>query len=249
MVSVIMPLFNSEKFVKESIISVLSQTWKNFELIIVDDGSTDSSVQEVKNMMSEDNRIKLFLTEGKLGAAKVRNVALKYSEGRYIAYLDSDDLWDPEKLEYQIKYMEQNNAGFSCTSYRVIDENSKELGKEIRMLEKLSYMDFLKNNLIQTVGVMVDTCVVEKKLLYMPDEKREDAATWLNILKSGHDCLGLQDIVCSYRRVSGSLSSDKIKAARGVWDLYRNVEKLSLPFSVYIFIRYAVLAVWKRSKG
>ena len=115
------------------------------------------------------------------------------------------------------------------------------------MLPKVNYVGFLTNNLLQTVGIMVDTAMVDKECLVMPDiRRRQDAATWLQILKAGHDCYGLDEILAQYRRAENSLSSNKAKAAKGVWSLYRDIEKLSLPFSCYCFVRYAFLAVWKR---
>ena len=121
------------------------------------------------------------------------------------------------------------------------------LNKQVHMLPEVDYVGFLTNNLLQTVGIMVDIDIVDRKYLEMPDiRRRQDAATWLQILKAGYKCYGLDEILAEYRRAGNSLSSNKIKAIKGVWNLYRNIEHLSLLFSCYCFIRYAVLAVWKR---
>ena len=246
-VSIITPSWNSEKYIGDTIKSVLAQTYKNWELIIVDDCSTDGTVAIAEKFAAEDSRIKIFQQEINSGAGVARTFALQKSTGRYIAYLDADDLWKPEKIENQINFMNQKKCGFSCTSYEVINDDGQTLNKKIHMLPEVDYKGFLTNNLLQTVGIMVDTSVVDKKYLVMPDiRRRQDAATWLQVLKAGYKCYGLDEILAQYRRTAQSLSSNKIKASTGVWHLYRDIEHLSLPFSCYCFVRYAVLAVWKR---
>ena len=246
-VSVITPSYNSEKYIRQTIESVQNQTFKNWEMIVVDDCSSDNTCEIVAKMAMEDDRIRLYRQKKNSGAAKARNLALELSTGRFVAYLDSDDIWIPEKLEHQIKFMLERKAGFSCTSYEVIEDSGAPLNKYIYMLPVTDYKGFLTNNLLQTVGIMVDTEIVEKKCLVMPDmRRRQDAATWLQILKSGNPCYGMREVLAQYRRTSNSLSSQKFKAVKGVWYLYRKVEKLSLPFSIYCFVRYAFLAVWKR---
>ncbi|OFI48750.1 glycosyl transferase [Floricoccus tropicus] len=246
-VSILMPLYNSEKFLVDTVNSVLNQTYDNFELLIVDDLSTDNSFEIAKNLKKVDDRVKVFQLEKNSGAAKARNFALSKSSGRFISYLDADDLWKNNKLELQTKIMIDNNYPFTCTSYDVINENGELLNKKITMLPRVDYKGFLTNNLLQTVGIMVDLDIVPKNLLMMPDlRRRQDAATWLQILRNGYDCYGVDESLAYYRRVSNSLSSNKIKAVKGVWYLYREVEKLPFLFSAYIFCRYALLAIWKR---
>ncbi len=247
LVSVITPSYNSEKYIKNTIESVISQTYENWEMIIVDDCSSDSTCEIVESISKEEPRVKLIRQEQNGGAAKARNRALDESKGRFIAYLDADDIWYPEKLQKQVDFMLKNNAGFSCASYEVIDDDGNKLNKEVHMLPRADYVGFLTNNLLQTVGIMADTSIVDKSLLHMPDlRRRQDAATWLQVLKAGNDCFGVDEILAQYRRAANSLSSNKAKAAKGVWQLYRDIEKLSLPFSIYCFVRYAFLAVWKR---
>lgn len=246
-VTVVTPSWNSEKYIEETIHSVQEQTYQNWEMIVVDDCSTDNTVEIVKRISLEDSRIRILVQEENGGAAKARTRAMQEGVGRFLAYLDADDHWKPEKLEKQIAFMKEKNCGFSCTSYEVIDDDGKPKNKYIHMLPKVDYVGFLTNNLLQTVGIMVDTDKVDKKNLVMPDiRRRQDAATWLQVLKAGFDCYGLDEILAEYRRSEGSLSSDKIKAVKGMWNLYRNVAGLSISFSCYCFVRYAVLAVWKR---
>ena len=247
LVSIITPSYNSEKYIKNTIDSVIAQTYQDWEMIIVDDCSSDSTCEIVEKISQEEPRVKLIRQEQNGGAAKARNRALENSKGRFIAYLDADDIWYPTKLEKQVSFMKEKKAGFSCASYEVIDDSGKPLNKEVHMLEKVNYVGFLTNNLLQTVGIMADTSIVDKKLLVMPDlRRRQDAATWLQVLKAGNDCYGVDEVLAQYRRAANSLSSNKFKAVKGVWQLYREIEKLSLPFSCYCFVRYAFLAVWKR---
>ena len=246
-VTVVIPTWNSEKYIRKTIESVQAQTYKNWEMVVVDDCSTDSSVSIIKAMAKKDSRIKLFEQTQNQGAAIARNIAVDKGTGRYVAYLDSDDIWKPEKLEKQISFMHKQNCGFSCTSYEVIDASGKKLNKIVHMLEKVDYKKFLMNNLLQTVGIMIDVSKIDKKYLKMPNiRRRQDAATWLQILKAGYLCYGMYDVLAEYRRTPKSLSSNKIKSVIGTWKLYRNIEKLPLLFSCYCFIRYAILAIWKR---
>ena len=247
-VSVIMPAFNSERHIAESIASVQAQTLSSWELLIVDDCSTDNTSEIVGKLSESDSRIRLISQSENGGAALARNTALENVCGRYVAYLDADDLWLPEKLEKQIDCMDRENAGFSCASYEVIDEEGSLLGRTVHMPSKTSYWGYLTNNYLQTVGIMADLEKVEKRLLVMPNmRRRQDAATWLQVLAAGHDCIGVNDVLCQYRRTSGSLSSNKVKAVRGTWYFYRQIAKLPIYKAIYCFVRYAFLAVWKRT--
>ena len=247
-VTVVTPTWNSARYIRETIKSVQDQTYTNWEMIIVDDCSTDNTVEVINEIAKTDSRIRLIEQKQNQGAAVARNVAVQNGTGRYVAYLDSDDIWKPEKIEKQIRFMQSNDCGFSCTSYEVIDYSGKSLNKFIYMLEKVDYKGFLTNNLLQTVGIMIDTYKVDKKLLAMPNiRRRQDAATWMQILKAGFPCYGMQEVLAEYRRTPHSLSSNKFKAVVGTWKLYREIEKLPFIWSCYCFIRYAILAVWKRT--
>lgn len=246
-VSVIMPLYNCEKYLAKTIESVMNQNYTNWEMILVDDCSSDNTFEIASKYAEKDNRIKILKQNKNSGAANARTKSMLKSTGRFVAYLDADDLWLPDKLKKQTQFMIDNDIAFSCTSYQVIDDEGNNLNKTIHMLPKVDYKGFLKNNLLQTVGIMVDVNKIDKSLLIMPDiKRRQDAATWLQILKNGYECYGIDEILAQYRRTKKSLSSNKIKAALGMWYLYREIEGLSFLFSAYCFIRYAFLAVWKR---
>ncbi|MGV0795813.1 glycosyltransferase family 2 protein [Mycolicibacterium elephantis] len=245
--SVITPTYNCAKYIEEAISSVQSQTYDNWELVIVDDCSDDNTYELVRRIAQGEPRIRLFRHDVRRGAGPARTEALNQSKGRFIAYLDGDDVWYPQKLERQVNFMLKNQCGFSCVSYEVVNDAGKPLNKPIYMLPKVDYVGYLTNNLLQTVGIMADTDIVDKNLLRMPPiKRRQDVATWLQILKAGHANHGLPEVLAQYRRTKNSLSSNKFKAARGIWTLYRDIERLPLLFSSYCFARYAVLAVWKR---
>lgn len=247
LVSIITPVYNCEKIIEETIDSVKGQTYKNWEMLLVDDCSTDKSGEIIRQMAKKDSRIKYFRLNENLGAAVARNHALKQSTGRFVAYLDADDLWDKHKLEHQVKYMLENKYAFSCTDYEKIDEKGNSLNKIVKIPKKVDYNLFLRNTIIQTVGVMIDTKLTGKELLVMPNiRRRQDAATWCQLLKAGFDCYEVPERLSYYRVMSNSLSSNKFKAIKGTWYLYRKIEKLSLLQSCFCFVGYAFNAIKKR---
>ena len=163
LVSIITPIYKCEKFVKDTIECVLNQTHDNWELLMVDDCSPDNSADIIKKYAKDDSRIKYIKLEKNSGAAVARNKALHESKGRFISYLDDDDLWKNEKLEKQVNFMLDNNYAFTCTDYEKIDENGNSLNKIIKIPKKVNYNLFLRNTIIQTVGVMIDTKLTGKE--------------------------------------------------------------------------------------
>ena len=245
LVSIIMASYNSSIYIKEAISSVKKQTYKNWELIISDDGSIDNTVLIIKQEAQNDKRIRILTSSKNFGAAVARNKALELTKGRYIAFLDSDDLWSAEKLEKQIKFMQKRNAWMCFTNYDLINE-SGEYKKTINVPKIVTYNDFLKKPITCTHSIVFDTNFIDKKILFMPEVRRgQDAATWLKVLKTGVIGHGLNISLCSYRRHSGSLSSNKVKALRRTWYLYRNIEKLSFPYSCVCFTSYIINAIKK----
>lgn len=248
LVSVIVPVYNAEKFINETIDSVISQTYPNWELILVDDQSTDNSceiIKEYQKKYSKEN-IKLIKLKEKGMAAGARNKGLEEATGRYICFLDADDYWDNKKLEKQLNFMEENKCAFSYTGYEFADENLKPLGIKVKVPNKLTYKQALKNTIIWTTTVMFDTKLIKKELIKMPDVKSEDTATWWKILKEGYTAYGLNEVLAYYRRSNGTLSSNKIEAIKRIWNLYRRVENLNILYSLYNFCFYAVNTVKKR---
>ena len=246
-VSIITPVYNSEKFIKDTVESVLKQTYENWEMILVDDCSSDNSENIVKEFLDKDDRIKYIKLEENSGAAIARNKAIEMSTGRFIAFLDSDDIWAYNKLEKQINFMTKNNIGFSFTSYETMKEDGTKTGNIVRAPKIVDYEYLLRNTIIGCLTVVIDKEIVGD--IRMPLLRtRQDFATWLSILKKGHKAYGIDEILSSYRLVEGSISSNKVKAAKRNWYVYRNVEKLSFIKSAYVFTGYTYNAIKKRIK-
>ena len=244
LVSIITPCYNSEKFLDECISSVLNQSYQNWEMLIVDDNSSDNSCTLINSYSKRDDRIKpLFLNEN-LGPAMARNNAITNAKGKYIAFLDSDDIWLPEKLEVQINFMKKNNCSFVFSSYSVISDDEK-LKYTISVPKTITYKRYLKNTIIGCLTVMLDK---EKfKNIKMPNlRSSHDMATWLNLLKECGCAYGIQQKLALYRDHKSSNTSNKFKAAYDVWNVYREHEKLNLLCSIYNFVIYAINALKKR---
>ena len=246
LVSIIMPVYNCEKYLEESITSVKKKTYKNWELIIVDDDSTDKSWNEIeKNTKGYEDKTKIIHLEKNKGAANARNIGLTHSTGKYIAFLDADDIWQDNKLEVQIKFMKENNYDFTYTAYTYLKgKNTKQVKK---IPSKLTYNQALKNTIILTSTVLINTEKINIKLLVMPDIKRgQDTATWWGILKQGNTAYGLDKRLTVYRRRKDSLSFKKKIALKRTWNLYRNVEKFSIIQALYYYTFYAWNAIKRR---
>ncbi len=245
LVSIITPSYNSEQFILQAINSVINQSYINWEMIIVDDSSEDNSKDVISSVAESESRIRTFFLDSNVGPAEARNLALRNAKGKYIAFLDSDDFWHPQKLYKQILFMQRNDIAFSYTSYQLVSEDGLNKKKIIRALSKISYFDYLKNTIIGCLTVIID---VEKTGFFeMPNiRSSHDMALWLLIMKRGFAAYGLDEDLASYRLVHNSNSSSKIKAAKDVWSVYRKEEKLSFFYSFWCFINYAFNAIKKR---
>ena len=243
-VSVVIPVHNAEKFIKDTVESVFSQTYDNIELILCENNSTDST----KDILGEmtDSRIKVLNLTNVEDVAGARNAGVKEASGRFVAFLDADDLWQKDKLEKQIAFMKEKNAAFCFTGYEFADEDAKPLGKIVKVPETISYNEALKNTTIFTSTVVFDMSLLTKEQIEMPHIKSEDTALWWKLLKTGVAAYGLNENLVYYRRPSKSLSSNKFEAIRRIWFLYRKQEKLSLAKSIVCFIGWAVRAVGRR---
>ena len=248
LISIIVPVYNVEKFIRETMDSVMAQTCAHWELLLVEDGSSDGSVDAITDYMEakKDPRIRLIRQPFNQGAAKARNRGLQEAAGRYIAYLDSDDLWVPEKLERELAFMKEKDAAFAFTGYEFADENGMGTGKVVRVPETLTFKQALSNTTIFTTTVMFDTEKIPKELLKMPVIKSEDTALWWKVLKQGYTAYGLDENLVKYRRAGRSLSSNKLEAVRRIWNLYRRVAGLGVIESAWYFCFWAARAVWRR---
>lgn len=222
----------------ESISSIVSQTHLGWELILVDDLSTDSTLDVAKQFANCDARIKVLTLEKNSGAAVARNTAIMNATGRYIAFLDSDDLWEQHKLETQLQFMRKNDIAFSYSAYSQIDEKGGFI-RRISVPATVSYSQLLKTNVIGCLTAMYDTERLGK--IEMPlIRKRQDFGLWLKLLKKTGLAYGIQEPLALYRVRENSVSANKFSAANYTWRLYRDVERLSLLSSVYCFTCYAV---------
>lgn len=248
LVSIIIPVYNVRDYIIETIESVRAQTYADWEMLLVEDGSTDGTADVVKRCLDErkDPRIRLIPLPENVGAARARNCGVHEARGRYIAFLDSDDLWESEKLAHQLAFLHRHEAAFSFTGYEFADEHGRGTGKVVRVPEQLTYRQALKNTTIFTSTVLFDTERIARTELEMPVIKSEDTALWWRILRGGRIAYGLDENLARYRRAGKSLSSNKIEALRRIWNLYRRAEHLSVPVSAWNFCFWAVNAVARR---
>lgn len=246
LVSIVVPVFNAGAYIEETIAMVCAQTYEQWELLLVDDCSSDDGKEKIKEFCRKDSRVHLIEKEKNEGAALARNTGIDRASGRYLAFLDADDVWLPEKLEKELQFMEEKQAAFVFSSYEFGDEQAKGTGKIVRVPKTLSYREALSRTVIFTTTVLFDTGKIDKGMLEMPNVKSEDTATWWRILRQGYTAYGLDEVLAIYRRPRKSLSSNKLVAISRIWNLYRNEEKLSLPDSIYQFILWAFRASLRR---
>lgn len=245
-VSVIMPAFNSEATIDAAIVSVREQSFSDWELIIIDDRSSDRTREKIASWEFVDERIHAVFLNCNGGAAAARNAGLDMAAGRYMAFLDSDDRWKPEKLENQLAFMKSHHYAFTFTGYEYILADGTANGKKVTAPKQVSYTDMLKNTIVGCLTVMIDRSLTGPFRM-PPLRARQDLATWLSLLKKGICAYGLDQCLAEYRiSGKGSVSGNKWKSAGKTWYVYRNVEKLSMLSACWYFCNYAANAVLKR---
>ncbi len=243
MVSVITPTYNCGRFIGETIESVIAQTYSNWEMIIVDDCSVDNTKTVVKQYQNQDSRIKYYCLEKNSGPAVARTKAMELAEGQYIAFLDSDDLWLKDKLTKQIKFMQDNDYAFTNTSYQHMDEAGNMLDKILKVIPKTDYNRLLLDCPVGNSTVIYDVSKMGK--FKVPDiRKRNDDALWLAMLKKEKYIYGLPEILMKYRLRTNSVSSNKWSLIKYTWQLYRDIEHLSIFTSVWHICWWGVIKVF-----
>jgi len=245
LVSVIMPSYNAEKYIAESIESVLHQTYSNWELIVTDDCSSDHTPDIVRGFCEKDSRIDFVVARQHSGIAGTRNQCLSRAKGRFVAFLDNDDLWYPEKLKKQVGFMLDKGCAFSYSAYELMREDGTPKGKTIQTAGVISYNKYLRNTIIGSGTIMLDQ--QQTGSLVMPDNATsDDMALWCKILKDGHRAYPIPEVLMRYRVRSNSASANKWNAAKDVWLVYRRQERLPFFRALFCFLGYAFNAIIKR---
>lgn len=246
-VSIITPAFNAEKWIYETYLSIKNQTYSNWEWLVTDDCSTDNTLSILNELSQQDSRIKVFRNVENSGAAASRNLSIENASGEFLAFLDSDDVWMPTKIEKQLDFM-SSGIDFSFTAYELIDEHKDQLLKTVDSTQKgtFSYRDMLRKK--ATMGC--STVIIRRSGfddITMPLIRTgQDYALWLKLLRTGKDAHILSDILTQYRILPDSISRNKIKKAKLQWEIYRRIEKLNLMDSMVCFYFYAYRAIFRK---
>lgn len=252
LVSIVVPVYNAGQFLAETIGYVQKQTYEKWELLLVDDCSTDTGREIIRHKSGEDKRIRLIVQDENGGAARARNRGIREARGQYLSFLDADDIWMPDKLWRELEYIRDvqrttdPDAGFVFMGYEFADVTGAGLGKVVHVPERITYRQALKNTTIFTSTVMIDRNKIADEDICMPCVASEDTATWWHLLKKYGAGYGIDENLVKYRRSADTLSSNKLTAVRRIWNLYRRQERLSVAESVYCMCFWAFRAVLRR---
>lgn len=243
-VSVIMPAYNVEKYIADAIDSVIAQSFEDWELIIIDDCSSDKTADIIRAKLDRDTRIRAVFSEENHGVAYCRNLALDMCGGKYVALLDADDLWHPDKLKKQLKLAEETGADIIYCSYSMIDEHGEKCRSDFIVEEKTDYQKMLIKSVLSCSTVLLrhDHIANER---FDSSIYHEDYLYWLSLLKNGCTARGCREPLADYRIVNGSRSNNKLRSAKKRWDIYRKTLKLPFAKSCILFAAYAVAGLKK----
>lgn len=243
LVSVITPAYNCAKYIGKTIESVQAQTYGNWEMVIVDDCSTDNTREVVESYSKEDFRVRYICLDENSGAAVARTESMKAARGEYMAFLDSDDMWKPEKLAKQLAFMREEGHPFSCTAYEQVDEQGNPLGKVIKTIRRTSYNRLLLDCPVGNSTVMYNVRQMGK--FEVPNiRKRNDDALWLQMLKKEPYIWGMSDVLAEYRVREGSISHNKLDLVKYHWMLYRDIEHLGVFRSAFHICVWGVIKIF-----
>lgn len=246
LVSIIMPAYNSEKYITDSINSVIAQTYKNWELIIIDDCSIDDTARIASEFQINEPRIYLYKNRYNCGVSETRNFGISIANAQWIAFLDSDDIWDTQKLEIQIKYALENHSDFLFTGVVFIKEDGTSLSWIMNVPQIVSYKQLLKHNIISCSSVLIRKELIENIGMH-DDRTHEDFALWLSVLKNGNKACGIDEPLLSYRLSEGSKSGNKLKSIVMSYRTYRSVG-FSIFNSLYYLLFLIINGIRKYSK-
>lgn len=243
--SVIIPVYNCEKFIIETLKSVFSQTVNNFEVIIVDDCSTDNTLRIIKDYVVDKQHFYVFQNDCNMGVAFSRNYAISLARGKYVCLLDGDDVWRENKLLIQSQVLQDQSLDGCYSSYAFIDEHSLRIGNPYVVQDQiLTYDNMLKQNYIGCSTSIVKTEIIKKEQ-FDASVAHEDYAMWLKLLRSGCKLQGISNVLVDYRMVQVSRSHNKVKAALNRFRVYRKCEHLTLFKSIMLFVPYSISGIIK----
>lgn len=243
--SVIIPAYNCENFIIEAIQSALSQTYQNIEVLIIDDCSTDSTYERICAIAKADFRIIPLQNPHNMGVARTRNYGFQKATGSYIALLDGDDLWLPDKLQKQISQLEASGADICCTAYSLIDEKSQPTGKCFIPPKKPSFSRLRKQNFIGCSTALFRRQIIEQ-IQMRPEFSHEDYAFWLEAAQAGFQITAIRQPSVQYRLLQSSRSANKLRSAYNCWLIYRKFMKYNLLRASYYLIWYAIYGTLRR---
>lgn len=238
-VTVIMPAYNMERFIETAIRSVMEQTFRDWKLLVIDDGSKDRTCAIVEQLAAEDSRVALVRNPENVGVAKTRDRGIDLVTGAYIAFLDSDDIWCPEKLEKQLAKLQQTGADFCYSSYSIIGKDGSKVREDYIVPETVNYAQQLKENRIGCSTVLIRTDVAAK-YRFNTGFYHEDYILWVRLLRDGYRAVGCSEVLTQWRYIDNSRSFNKYRAAQNRWRIYREYLKLPLVKSIWVFCNYAV---------
>lgn len=243
MVSVIVPNYNTENFVVETLKSIFMQTYSNYEVVIVDDCSKDKSVEIIKEYIKGKPRFKIIELKQNSGVAKARNIGMSLSKGKYVAFLDSDDVWYSDKLEMQVNKLLSCDAVLSFTAIEFVDESTNVIKNKRNIRENVKYKHLLRNNMIATSTVVVDRNRTQD--FEMPLVPAEDYATWLMLLRNGSSAIGINRVLTKYRKRANSISSNRFKSIKKVFIIQIKFEKIGILKAILNTFVYVINAFRK----
>lgn len=244
LVSVIVPIYNAEKYLADTLNSIFAQSYKSIEIVLVDDCSKDRSPEIISELQKTHSEIVYFLQEKNMGAGAARNKALELAKGQYVAFLDSDDIWMPDKISKQIDLMKRKASPFSYTAIEMMNEKGEKIKGKRKIKETCDYKYLLHNTIIATSSVVIDRSVLGD--FRMPLRRGgQDYATWLMLLRGGAVACGINEALVRYRVASGSLSSNKFKSIKQVWEIQTQDEGISRLKAVFHIIAFTFNAVKK----
>lgn len=243
-VSVIMPSYNARDYIDDAIRSVLAQTVTDWELFVIDDGSGDGTYERAVALAGDDPRIRVLKNEQNMGVSATRNRGISLSRGRYIALLDCDDIWYPEKLERQLARMEETGAAFCYCAYAIVGADGKTVRSYYPVPETVDYASLLGENVMLCSSVLL-SAELAKQYPFNTDYYHEDYLLWLQLLSNGFKAVGCTETLVSWRFIENSRSFNKFNSAKNRWKIYRDYLKLPLGKTLRVFARYTTAGVRK----